>query len=165
MAKLRGAYAKRTGVEVTLRHANLEIPDATQVKDLNHFRDNIIVFTAHVGATASPAMASGTPSQSRAALQPINTQHRNLHPAVEAETKPENAYLTPYSGTDASKPASFPSPNVKMENGDRFTHSSTRQASRSPYRAAFSGFTQYGTPVLGSLIFVATLLTISLDSK
>jgi len=158
VAKLRGAYAKRFGVEVTFRHANLEIPDATQVKNLNHFRDNIIVFTAHVGTTTLPAMTSSTPSQSRTALKPINTQHHNWHPAIEFEAKPDNPFLTPYSATDASKPASFPSPDVKMGNGDVFTHLSTPQASRSAYQAALSGFSQYGTPVLGSLVFVATFI-------
>jgi len=70
-SKLKGAYEKRTGVKVDFKFAHKAIGDRVQMSELNHLKDNMVVFTsvdAVMDSTPSSSAATRTP------LQPVNTQ-------------------------------------------------------------------------------------------
>jgi hypothetical protein len=102
ISKLTSAYAKRSNIQAGLRFANRAILDTTHMRELNHMKTNIVIFTAHAPSMDqnAPSSSSSRPTPIRNPLQPINAQlSANTNPlntAGKPLIKPESIYSTPY---------------------------------------------------------------------
>ncbi|RDW67742.1 hypothetical protein BP6252_09138 [Coleophoma cylindrospora] len=79
VSKLQGAYEKRTGIASRLFQASRLLPEAAQMRQLDHFSDAIIVFCATTTfdrLNSIQESLSSSATGSRQPLQPVNSQPR-----------------------------------------------------------------------------------------
>jgi hypothetical protein len=85
-----------------LKFANRAVLDTTHMRELNHMKTNIVVFTAYACNMDQNALSSSLsmPTTIRSPLQPINAQlSANTNPLNTAGRpliKPEPTHSTPY---------------------------------------------------------------------
>lgn len=106
MLKIQNAYFKRTQTYAKLRQGKLGVSETTQMRNLNHFNDNVVTFwalyeTSDEGNDVKPS--SNTPIQARMPLEPVTTQLRSGPlSSLPCDAKPVSAvrisssYASPY---------------------------------------------------------------------
>jgi hypothetical protein len=160
VSKLTSAYAKRSNIQAGLKFANRAILDTTHMRELNHMKTNIVVFTAHPGCMDqnAPTSSSSMPTPVRNPLQPINAQlSANTNPlniAGKPLIKPEPTNSTPYDvprlhpaiASSQRTTAPLGTENIPVKNEPR--SSTPTQSSRVQYgmlRYSFSVVFSYST--------------------
>ncbi|CAD6446372.1 e1e59874-7bcb-4b1c-a282-67f13334c37c [Sclerotinia trifoliorum] len=143
VAKVQKAYHKKCGVTVLLRQGDRVIPLTTQMQQINHFKDDIIIFSTSIISEADDANLSRMPLQSIDAASQNRMQTPSQAP-VKAETEPASGSVGVKAEPDLStvSPSPFETPAISRTSPE---------------------VVQFGTPALGQLDTPASAPTSGYD--
>jgi ABC-type multidrug transport system fused ATPase/permease subunit len=127
VAKLRAAYKIRTNINVLFLFAGHPVLDTTQMWQLDHLGDQLVVFAAHEEAAMTrPTAHIATSSQARSPLRLLSPQLHNVSATIKSESKVETQTSSAYPRTVTATPQAYisglarqpTSIPIKRENGN-----------------------------------------------
>ncbi|KAF7869938.1 hypothetical protein EAF04_004722 [Stromatinia cepivora] len=117
VAKVQKAYHKKCGLMILLRQGDQVVPLTSQMQQINHFKDDIIIFWS-----TRSISGDNDPDLSRKPLQSIDDANQNRMPTasqtpVKAEAEPASEPVKIKAEPDLStvSPSSFKTPAISRE--------------------------------------------------
>lgn len=131
VAKVQKAYHKKCGVTILLRQGDRVIPSTTQMQQINHFKDDIIIFSSKSTSEDDNADLSRTPLQSIDAASQNRMQTPSRTP-VKAETGSASRPVKMKAEPDLStvSPSPFKTPAISRTLPEAGTPASSGSSSR-----------------------------------